>query len=86
MSGQGSLIFGAIFFRRGTLDIVATLPKLLNSTVTERLYNHLRQATKNTRTRNHLSSSFYQQASPAFISYPYGHCQYHTKLSHKASL
>ena len=29
---------------------------------------------------------FCQQASQAFLSYPFRQCQYHTNLSHKASL
>ena len=76
-----------LFCRRGTVDFVAIPSRLLNSIVTEHLINTYSKIPGwNTSTRNYLSSSFCQQASPVFLSYRSKQCQCHTNLSHKPSL
>ena len=88
MSGQDTWIFGAdLFCRWGTVDVVAIPLTSLNSIVLNVCpKTYIEPPCRNTSTQNRLSSSFGQQVSSAFLSYPFGQCHYQTNLSQKASL
>ena len=78
MSGQDTWIFGAdLLCCWGTVDVAAIPLTFLNSIVLNAYpKTYSEPPCRNTSTQNRLSSSFGQQVSLAFLSYPFGQCHY----------